>query len=317
MARSPARDTISRMTLLRAFASLALSVCGSIAISAGCGGQVDAPFPNVPNPDGRPLAAACAFDEQCASNRCSADSVAGTCGECVTIEALGHACTGPHQGCSASAVCKNGFCQSLRKVEGEGCKLGPKGGDLMECDVELYCARVGDTWDHGQCVHYTPLGESCADENSRCPPGAVCDENKVCAIPVPGSCGTFSTYCARESYCGDDNMCHPGTLAEGEKCGLVDGEFLQQGCAPGLICWHKEGDGTGTTCVPLPKKGEPCILTHCAEGLFCLVSMENDTITECDTPRGEGEACSNQYYFTIACADGLECRGDVCRPACQ
>lgn len=304
------------MSFTRTLAFLGLLASTPLVTQAGCGGEIDGGFPNVPNPAGRPLSAACAFDGQCASNRCSADLGAGTCGQCVTIEALGHACTEPTQGCAPSAVCKGGFCQSLRKVEGESCALQAKGGDKHECDDELYCADVGSYTGHGQCVHYTPLGESCAGAGSRCPSGAVCNADKVCAIPEPSSCRNFVP-CDSGSYCGDDGMCHVGTLPEGTKCGLVDGDFVQEECAPGLICSHKEGDGPYDTCVPLPTKGEPCILHHCAEGLFCLVSMENDTITQCDTPRAEGEACSNQYYFEIACADGLECRANTCQPACQ
>jgi hypothetical protein len=138
------------MSSVRTLAVLILLLSAPLPSVAGCtadvGVEADAAQP------GRPAGAACAFDMQCATHRCSADVEAGTCGECVTIEALDHDCTGPHQGCSISAVCKDGVCQSLRKVEGEACSFGPKGEDLAECDIELYCAHVGALDEPGTCV---------------------------------------------------------------------------------------------------------------------------------------------------------------------
>ncbi len=302
------------MSSIRTLAVLALLLSAPLPTVAGCTASVDGPFPGVANPGGRPLGAVCAFDKQCATNRCSAD--AGACGECVTIEALGHGCTGPHQGCSISAVCKGGVCQSLRKVEGEPCSLGPKGEDNNECDVELFCARVGHWGEPGQCVPLTPLGQSCAEELSRCPPGAVCNSAKVCAVPVPGYC-LYGYYCNGTSYCSDDLSCHPGTLPQNAVCGIVDGRFIDNECGPGLVCGHLDGAGIGTTCVPLPGKGEPCIRERCGEGLFCFKPLEDYTKMYCDIPRGEGEACSNDNYLGVPCAAGLECRANVCRVACQ
>ncbi|MEZ4293374.1 MAG: hypothetical protein R3B70_00235 [Polyangiaceae bacterium] len=193
----------------------------SLANAVGCSGTVEVSFPGVENP-GAGAGVACAFDSQCATNRCSADVEAGTCGECVTIEALGQSCTGDHQGCSISAVCEDGVCKSLRKIEGEECGLGPKGDDLGECDVEMYCAPVNGYQAPGECVRLSGVGESCSGELSRCAAGAGCSEDKVCVVPQPGSC-VYGAYCSGEETCGADGLCHPGTLAEGAACGSSTG----------------------------------------------------------------------------------------------
>ena len=305
------------MSSVRTLAVLILLLSAPLPTVAGCTANVGVNAAAVQ--PGRPAGAACAFDTQCATHRCSADVEAGTCGECVTIEALGHDCTGPHQGCSISAVCNDGVCQSLRKVEGEACSFGPKGEDLTECDIELYCAHVG-AWDEpGTCVPRTPVGESCAEARGSCVWEAVCKNADVCAVPIPGSCD-YGYSCGKGFYCGDDLLCHPGTLPQNAACGIVDGSFVDNECGPGLVCGnpeHPNGGSTDTTCLSLPGKGEPCIQGACGEGLFCFRPLEDDTQAHCDAPRGEGEACSNDNYYHVPCVAGLECRGNMCRVACQ
>lgn len=317
-----ARASLSGMSLMRNLAVVSLTFSASLANAVGCSGTVDASFPGAENPGGRALGVACAFDSQCATSRCSADVEAGTCGECVTIQALGQDCTGDHQGCSISAVCEGGVCKSLRKIEGEECALGPKGDDLGECDVEMFCAHVNGYQAPGECVRLSGMGGSCGDELSRCGSGMGCNEENVCVVPEPGSC-LYGYYCGGESYCGDDGLCHPGTLAEGAQCGIVDGDFIDDGCGAGLVCGNLEfpngggGPGTPTTCVPLPLEGEPCVRERCAEGLFCFRPPEDSTHPVCEELRAEGDACSNEYYLGVACAAGLECRAKTCQIACQ
>lgn len=307
------------MSPSRALAAFALALFACLSAAAGCTGRVDAPFAGLVNPAGRPIGEACAFDDQCETGRCSADPDTEACGECVTIAALGQPCTGAHQGCSTSAVCRDGVCQSLRKIEGDECALGAKGYDYEECDVELYCAPTVRWGMHGVCARRSPIGERCGD-GVPCALGLWCDhEDEACMLPIPGACG-FGHVCHHGFTCGDDGVCHPGTLAEGAPCGLVDGSFIRNECGPGLICGSAplpNGGTSSTTCVPLPGKGEPCVRESCGEGLFCLVSRITSTDRVCDTPRGEGEACSNEFYYGIACAEGLECRANTCRPACQ
>lgn len=303
------------MSSMRPLAALALSLAASFASASGCSTQDEAAFPGVPNLGGRPLGSSCAFDSQCESNRCNADPDAGTCGECVAIQALGQDCTGPHQGCSSSAVCKNGVCQSLRKIEGQECALGAKGDDQGECDVELFCAQLGDISEPGRCIPVTPVGGSCADEPSRCPGGAYCNPEKRCVVPLPGAC-VDGYYCEGELHCGEDGLCHEGTLAEGDACGIIDGELIDEACSPGLVCHHADGAPPGTTCIQPPGLGEPCAVDDCAEGLFCFTPMQDSTKRYCDLPRTEGEPCRNEGYYRIECAEGLECRAGLCQTAC-
>jgi hypothetical protein len=295
------------MSFLRTLAALPLLLSTPLALAAGCSSSVASPFSAAGNPGGYALGAPCAFDDQCVTGRCSADPAAGTCGACVTIEALGQDCTGPHQGCSVSAVCKGGVCTSLRKVEGEACALEAKGGDRGECDVELYCEHGAEQYSEGTCARRIPLGESCGD-GTLCVVGATCEQG-VCEVPVPGACW-YGYACGHGYRCGDDILCHPGTLALGEACGIVDGSFIDNDCGPGLVC----GNGT---CVPGFGQGETCMYWQCADGLFCHVSVESDALSICEAPRAEGEACSNDNVVPIQCAEGLECRGDVCRAACH
>ncbi len=289
------------MSFLRTLTALVLPS----ALAAGCSPSVTSPFSAAGNPDGYALGAPCAFDDQCVTGRCSADPATETCGECVTIEALGQDCTGSLQGCSVSAVCKGGVCTSLRKVEGETCAMEPKGGDAGECDVELYCKHGVEVFSDGTCERRIPLGESCTDDGT-CVVGVTCQQG-VCELPAPDGC---SDGCGHSHYCGDDRVCHPGTLALGEGCGLVDGHFIHNECGPGLVCGIH-------TCVPAFGPGEACRYWQCAEELFCHVSTESDALSFCEAQRAEGEACSNDNVVPIPCAEGLECRGNVCHTACH
>lgn len=302
----PGHDKLRCVSFLRTLAALPLFLFAPWALSAGCSSVVESPFSAAGPPGGSALGAPCAFDEQCATGRCSADPAAGTCGACVTIQALGQACTGAHQGCSISAVCQAGVCTSLRKVEGEPCALGPKGDDLDECDVELFCAHGAEAYSDGRCARRTPVGESCGND-TRCGVGAECDQG-VCTVPVPGACW-YGYACDHNFTCGDDGLCHPGTLGAGEACGLVDGNFVDNECAPGLVC-------ADDACVPGFGLGATCMYWQCAEGLFCHVSVESDSLSVCEAPRAEGEACSRDNVVPVPCAEGLECRGGVCRAAC-
>ena len=207
-----------------------------------------------------------------------------------------------------SAVCKDGVCTSVRKVEGESCALGPKGDDRGECDVELYCEHGVDVHSEGKCARRAAPGESC--HVAPCVLGAACDEG-ICTLPGAGSCW-FG--CADGFFCGDDLLCRPGTLALGDACGIVDGSFLDNECGAGLVCKTVSGSGM---CGPPPGEGETCIYARCADGLFCHVSVESDALSICEIPRAAGDACSNDNVVPIRCADGLECRGDVCRAACD
>lgn len=259
----------------------------------------------------RAVGAPCAFDTQCATHRCSADVAAGACGECVTIEPLGQACDGPHQGCSISAVCVDGYCQSLRKSVGQPCALGAKGYDFGDCDVDLACESFG-SFDSGTCLRLPRVGEICADSSLPCLGNALCDpDTKVC-VPHKQTC--LEGYpCGPKAVCGSDALCHPGALPEGATC-PIDGS---DACAPELVCKQVDlPDGGTPKCAPPFGKGESCDREECAEGLFCFRPQAGGP-GSCDSPRGEGEKCSDYFYARNACAAPLECRDGTCKVACQ
>lgn len=73
-------------------------------------------------------------------------------------------------------------------------------------------------------------------------------------------------------------------------------------CASTFECVVAESACTGVTpdtlgkCKPLPKEGEPCPTTGCAQGLVCLVT--NTSV--CIKLKANGEMCENSGY----CGDG-------------
>jgi hypothetical protein len=310
---SPARDTLASMRRMLTVPALGLCLsaplsCSSSADGLGHFSQPVDDEPMIWPTANRPLGAPCAFDTQCSTHRCSADVEAGTCGACVTAEPLGDACGGPRQGCSVSAVCVDGRCQSLKKGEGELCALGPKGYDIGECDVDLACAYLGSL-EVGLCLRRARLGESCADAPAGCVGGAFCNQDGVCA---PRDC-LHGWACGGNTYCVSDGRCLPGTLPEGAECS-IDGS---DACVAGLVCERMDlPEGVFNRCAPPPVQGEPCSREECAQGLFCYRPMAGLAGT-CDAPRGEGEACRNDFYQRIACADGLECRGGTCKVPCE
>jgi hypothetical protein len=259
----------------------------------------------------RSVGAPCAFDTQCSTHRCSADIESGGCGECVTIEPLGQACVGPHQGCSISAVCLGGYCQSLRKSVGQPCALGAKGYDFGDCDVDLACESFG-SFDSGICLRLPRAGESCAGSPLPCLGNALCDPTIHVCVPHEPTC--LEGYpCGPKAVCGSDALCHPGALPEGATC-PIDGS---DACAPELICKQVvTPDGATRTCAPPLGKGESCDREDCADGLFCFRPQEGGP-GSCDSPRGEGEKCSDDFHARNACAAPLECRDGTCKIACQ
>ncbi|MFO0761569.1 MAG: hypothetical protein U0359_34320 [Byssovorax sp.] len=304
---------------------LALNACGSVVTSPP--GTTGDPSPSDPSAaeslTDRPLGAACAFDSQCKSARCTADPEAGTCGQCVDPQPLGAFCAGALQGCSITAVCKDGVCQTTHKGPGETCSMGPKGEDLNECDQDLYCAHDENDWTHGTCAARVPVGGACDSFPANCVMGAYCDQNGHCVLPVPGSClGTWR--CDDGRYCAADFACRTPTLAEGDACGLVDGSFVDNDCADGLVCGSitvpngVDGPDSKTTCVALPLAGEHCQRDRCAPGLFCVRPPDDGSdLPRCAPKKGEGDACDNGSYYPVTCAEGLECRDSICQPACR
>ena len=308
------------MKMLRLLPAIVLSTLFSAAALAGC---TSSTVGVGTHPQKRAVGAACAFDDQCDSSRCSGDPIAGTCGACVAVQALGESCTGPNEGCSPSAVCDDGVCRSTRKLAGEACGLEPKGGDRHECDDELYCAPLEGAFTMGTCTARIALGGACVGYIDGCVRGAQCGTSNQCE-PIPTEGCTHGSGCAAGTHCGVDAKCYPSTLQEGDRCGIVDGSIVDDACVAGLVCGSlafPDGGGgseTITTCLPLPIEGEPCISGGCAEGLFCRhLAYDGVTLPRCERPRNEGEACRSDNAYRIDCAEGLECRANACRIACH
>jgi hypothetical protein len=276
----------------------------------------------------RSIGAPCAVGAQCASAICGA-SAGGACGVCLERRPLGARCDGPLQGCSPSAVCDAGRCRTTKKSLGETCGLYPKGGDRLDCDDDLYCAR--GSGENGVCVARASLGERC-DYSVTCAFGTLC-LREVCALPPPDECQ--DRLCEAGLACDTVDgaqVCVPtAVLSQGDRCGIVGGVAVTGTCAAGLICssseWPNGGGGpeTVTTCLPLPRQGETCILDQCAEGLFCASQDQpctGVTIRRCEPLRREGDACETATFgrdlteLYSTCAPGLECRAGRCAPAC-
>lgn len=282
-------------------------------VLGGCGGSVSSAPPAPPTD-----AVACAFDDQCEGQRCSASG--DGCGVCLTPRKLGETCVGPLDACARSATCRDGVCVSTKKVVGQTCALGPGGllpVDQKECDDELYCEASDVTSTSGICREARGIGEACSSLFAECESSLRCVDDTCVRGP-----GALGEPCGPYPGCADDTLecnartmtCETGTLTLGEQCGIVDGSFIDRVCAPPNVCWTKDGM-TQTVCVTLPSEGEPCARYQCAAPLFCR--MKNDNDDRCERPRNEGEACERNNYGPIPCAAGLECRGSVCRPSCR
>jgi len=301
--------------------SLALTACSTVMLEAPVteSGVPEAPVTTSTNAS-RAVGDVCALDAQCASRRCSADADAGSCGVCLDARKLGESCDGPLQVCSASAACGDGVCRSTKKIVGDACELGPKGGDLGSCDDELYCAgQPGDQ--QGTCATYVPVGGACQSFTGYCVEGAVCMDSGVCAILPAGSC-RYDEDCGAAEFCAGTGLCQTATLTEGAACGLVNGTFIDDDCVPGTVCGNLEfpngggGQGTLWTCVALPVEGDPCVTGACAEGLFCASYFDGE-LPLCQRRGSVGATCGDNAAWIDDCAPGLECRGEVCELACD
>jgi hypothetical protein len=297
--------------------SLGLVFLGSIFFSvvvAACATEVVSS-----STEPRKAGVACAFNKQCVSGRCSADLPGGGCGVCLDVRKLGESCGGPDQSCNDSADCVNGVCKSRKKLLGESCTSGGKGGD--PCDDELYCdLPLGY---QGTCAAPVAVGGSC-EPSSRCVKGAYCDESGVCTVPFADSCEVHP--CIAGSFCDVHNACRLATLKAGERCGSVDGEPVDNRCEPGTICGNagspSAGGGSGSvdTCLPLPGEAEICIHGRCAAGLFCSQQTIDGIAVlppRCAALPEEGEECNTNADVHIGCAAGLECRQRLCKHACD
>lgn len=276
----------------------------------------------------RPVGAPCAFGSQCSSGGCSADVAAGGCGTCLDVQPLGARCDGPMQGCSASATCQRGVCTSRKKIAGDPCRLSPKGGDEGECDDDLYCAgKPGEMT--GVCAGRLPLGSDCTFHGAPCARGETCDGERCFPRSFRAKLGEgcLGRACEDGLFCDPlGYVCARPTLQKGQPCGIQDGHFVGDDCAPGLTCGDPRypngggGSDTRSVCLELPGQCEPCNLGDCGAGMFC---MQEDSTSSgvhlplCERLRRESEPCRVVFYWNVDCAPDLECRKGVCAPACR
>lgn len=231
------------MTVPRMFTLLAVTSLAGAGIS--CGGSTESPANPPSDPatssstgELRAVGAACAFDAQCASGGCTASQQVGSCGYCYEVALLGERCDGVRIGCSRSAVCRDGSCQTTMQPLFDRCSIGGKRLSVG-CDDDLYCLPDAADPSWGVCVPGPGLGEGCSS-TERCA-GRVDCERGICVARRLG--------------------------AEGDSCN-------SRRCASGLTCRYD--DKSGATCRTLEQQeprrrgaGEECALGDCAPGLEC------------------------------------------------
>jgi hypothetical protein len=188
-----------------------------------------------------PNGASCTTPWQCASGRCSVDSI-NACGACVPVAALGEPCISTLLGtdCADNLVCALTPTSPTTPVCAAPVSLGGACADTSVCPGDDYC----DLTTH-VCTKLPALGQAC-DANAfyYCDPtktGAVCDSTSgtclaVTAISTGGACGlvdggisSCAGTCAYSNPDGGEGTCNPFG-AEGAACAA------DAPCLPGLVC---------------------------------------------------------------------------------
>lgn len=265
----------------------------------------------------RAVAAACAFDWQCAGGECSADEAGGGCGVCLDRVLVGDRCDKPLTTCSSTAVCTDGVCQSTKGTTGAPCEMGAKGGS-DDCDVDFYCA--GELGGTGVCKAKPDFGEACGTILfANCARGGDC-ERGICVRPREASLGESCD----SRPCMQGLACH--SYDEGHTCEEPNVVEMNDSCAPhignldcekGTACELTGGpmgaDGYyPMACLAGKTEGQECASSHCAEGLVCSELSGENQFT-CHRPGLTGAPCNR----SDECSTGLECRIGVCVAECK
>lgn len=327
------RRSCGRVARATALVTGLATVCSILA----CGGRISTSAPSSPIADQvvtgpfeeREVAQACAFGSQCASRVCSA---AGSgCGQCMNVAKLGATCGGL-TACHPGATCREGRCESTKKLGGYPCELGPKLEDMGECDLEFFCSRSqGGANPAGQCEKRHLHGEACDATGVPCPWTDVCLKG-ICTKRATGSlgdaCEAFGAgdECGEGTFCDHEaDVCRANALPEGAICGLTNAGFTNGECVVGTVCGdieHPNGGGPdrANTCLPLPGEGAPCMNSRCSAGAYCRnlpTATRNDPVNRCERLAKAGEKCDRTTYYGVECERGLECRAGLCEPACR
>lgn len=192
-------------------------------------------------------------------------------------------------------------CDDLDLVDGPAsCQAAFLGSAVngSKCQYSVECAShfcYSDGVCAGVCKARVALGAACDEETDKCASGAACFGGKCVAKVAKGvgaACGAMA--CATGLYCNSKNKCAALGKA-GEACDIVGA------CVVGTQCIDS---GSGGSCLPMPKKGQPCTpdpfsdaSTQCASGLVCA----NDG--------GEVGTCEPQVPLGGACKYSSECGG--------
>jgi hypothetical protein len=188
---------------------------------------------------------ACSSSWQCASGRCSVQSI-DSCGTCVPAVPLGQTC-------------------ALDGLLGSDC------ADNLVCAV----TTVGGTTP--VCAKSVALGAACAD-TAVCPANAYCDAATRACKQLPSIGKTCDPslifYCdpaKAGAFCDSvTSLCEAASVAKtGEACGWVSDSYAQ--CSG--LC-DTEGDAGVGTCSPFVSEGQPCTASDvCIPGASCTAGV--------------------------------------------
>lgn len=198
-----------------------LVACGEAIATMDCDTfTVRYPEPCAIPPGTLPDAAACAFDEQCASSFC-ARNADDACGTCARAPRISEPCVARR--CPTGLVCNGlGRCVRPHAVS-------------EPCDQTQPCDRLG-LCELGTCVPRRKLGERCGGFDQCDPFGAtVCSQQSWCVATAVAKRGercdrtaNMLTVCEAPARCIDDR-CTDG-LSEGAPCndvGACAGPFAE------------------------------------------------------------------------------------------
>jgi hypothetical protein len=201
---------------------------------------------------------ACAFDEECGSQRCPLPDCGAACcqGSCTgdappSPGEVGEPCTSA--GCAAGAFC-----------DPEAHRCAAVGGSGAACAVGAGC-RYGLDCIAGRCAVPPVLGEPCS---SACRDrGTTCSSQSHTCVPVglvgaPCSIGADPSDCAPEYVCDRTGHCSAG-IALGQPCAAGD-----QCADDRAACDTPPDQLTGVCGLPKPD-GSPCARDAVCDSLRC------------------------------------------------
>lgn len=243
---------------------------------------------------------ACAWNNQCASGRCSATN--GACGSCLGIAQPGEAC-GDAIGvvCAPGSGCQLGIDVCRKNGQGDPCASGP------DCAPGLQCVATDDGGATGACQPLPKPGEPCAmlvgGIISECPQPFFCDWENDSGIRTGGHCRAPAT---TGGDCG-----HTGEYG-------YTTNFL---CDPFNHCNFGDGGSEYVaglkSCVPSPKVGEPCGRNEsanydvdCVPGAYCKLPTADATIGTCAAKLATGEPCDVQAMANTSPCQSGSCSND-------